>query len=178
MSIILLSTFKLYSQVDWCDVTEHDSLVLYDNKPFTGFINYYHKGQLMSRNYFVMGLLDSTSSYWDKHGNKISEINYKFGKKDGLSKYFYKNGILWQSIEYKNDKECGFWKDYYKNGKIKREQNLDDGDLVDGIFYKWNRKGEKYKYTEIDISRNKKIGKLTFYSDRSKYIKSKLNTSP
>ena len=169
---------KAQAQIRCCDLTTRDSIEYFNDKPFAGICTwYYYPDVPASRHYYLNGMLDSVSTYWDKKGNKLSEVRYAAGKADGEAKYFYKNGILEQSVEYKNDEKCGFVRDYYKNGKIRKEEEWDGEYIVNDFFYKWNKKGEKYKYTYITVSHNSHVGKLNFHSSRDKVVKTKVTVN-
>lgn len=108
---------------------------------------YYHKKskEVMTREFYSVGLLDGVKTTYYPNGTKTEEITYLAGSKEGPNLYYSPEGVILKRLLYRNDKlqgeaiyydaqgnvtikgqykkgkKDGLWK-YYKNGKLELEE--------------------------------------------------------
>ncbi len=107
--------------------------------------------------------------YWDKYGEKISEINHKKKKReDEQVILWHKNGIKKSETNYKNGKKDGKWIYWNIDGKKISEKNYKNG-KKDGKFIKWYPNGQKKE--ELSFKNGKKDEEDKYWDENLKRLR-------
>jgi protein TonB len=107
--------------------------------------DYYKSGQLQMEGYYLKGEIpDGPAIYYYENGNKMREYNVAEGKYDGEYKKYYGSGMLHYSHNFNNNKLQGKRMVYYENGNLKREEILEDDNVMSSTCYKMDGSPDTY----------------------------------
>jgi len=133
---------------------------------------YYQMGQLAYQVNYIGGKRDGKLVWYDKKGNKLSEINYDHGKISGVQKNFFAyNEKVKSSVNYKNDKKEGLEKQYYDNGQLAMSVNYIHG-KKEGIQREYTYDGKLY--SEVTYVNNYKEDMQKWYDKKGNIVKTEL----
>lgn len=145
------------------DFTEHNRVLLYKKRPFTGrLLNYYKSGILKQESYYKDGKFNGSVKKWYSNGVLAEERFYKKGFKQGKHVGWWPSKI--KKVEQYYDKEglnTGVLKQWYITGKIYREFNYVKG-KEQGTQKIWKTNGEiSANYVVLNNDRFGLIGSKT-----------------
>ena len=135
----------------------------FDNGKETGVFKFFadtRLGQVITTRDFSANNGTSYTTFFDQHGNKVSEgkevgklregewkiyhkggkeimsvENYSKGKLNGLTKVFFPNGKIAEEAEYINGVKNGIYKKYNEKGTILEDTNYKDGKLHGQAYF-------------------------------------------
>ncbi len=121
---------------------------------------YYEMGVMAYKVNYKNNKRDGKLIWFDKKGNKLSDMFYKNGKLEGLEQSYYPNGKLKHSVLYVNDMKEG-----------KQTEYFDDATVASEVTYVHNKKHGLQKeytltgklYTEVLYENNYKEGTQKWY---------------
>jgi antitoxin component YwqK of YwqJK toxin-antitoxin module len=102
------------------------------NLPVTGFVVSYNEKEnyLQYEHYYINGIRNGTSKWFNKDGTLSSSQEYIDGKLSGSYNSWYEDGRKSHEGYYSNDQLNGTVKSWYKNGRIKEISHYTDGKRI------------------------------------------------
>ncbi|MDF1874359.1 toxin-antitoxin system YwqK family antitoxin [Sulfurimonas sp. SAG-AH-194-I05] len=132
---------------------------------------YYQMGRMAYQVNYIEDKRDGILEWFDKEGNKLSEIYYKLGKITGEEKSFYPNKQVKHTVTYVNDLKEGIQKEYFSTGTLAQEVNYTKG-KKNGLQKEYTDDGNLY--TKVNYINNYKEGLQKWYDKHSKVIRETL----
>ena len=97
---------------------------------------FYENGALMCTGAYVDTIRDSTWTFYNIYGGKLSVDHYILGKRYGNCTKYHVNGRLLEEKFFERELEHGPFKQYFDNGNLSREGMYEWGSLEGkGVFY-------------------------------------------
>lgn len=88
---------------------------------------FYPDSGVMARGIYINQVKDSTWTFYNEDGVKISEEHYVLGKPYGNWRVYYHNGQVMEERYFEDGLENGPYKQYFHSGLVKQEATYVDG---------------------------------------------------
>lgn len=117
--------------------TQTDSVLLFNNKPFTGLVFSHHEKDknlnFAWKEHYKNGVRSGLREVYNRNGQPLEISNWKNGKFHGQFQSYHENGVLKEDASFDNGEPTGLFTLYYDNGEIECQKNYVNG-LLSGAY--------------------------------------------